>query len=110
MKTKDQMINAVKKWYIDIADLQAMHRLVVLVRDNAGENKPQEIKEFFESKGILNHFNTPREQLQNGPAKSTINSIMLITRTVMVESRVKTGWKILVKGCDSRSKRQQRKH
>jgi hypothetical protein len=86
MKTKDQMINVVKRWYSDIADLRTKHRLVVVVRDNAGENKSQEVKEFFESKGIRNHFSTAREQWQNGPAESTINSIMLIARTVMVES------------------------
>jgi hypothetical protein len=85
MKTKDQMINVVKRWYSDIADLRTKHRLEVVVSDNAGENKSQEVKEFFESKGIRNHFSTPREQWQNGP-ESTINSIMLIARTVMVES------------------------
>jgi hypothetical protein len=56
MKTKDQMINVVKKWYSDIADLRAMHRLVLVVHDNAGEYKSQRIKELFESKGIRNHF------------------------------------------------------
>jgi len=39
MKTKDQMINVVKRWYRDIANLLAEHRLVVVVSDNAGENK-----------------------------------------------------------------------
>jgi hypothetical protein len=86
MKTKDQMIDVVKRWYRDIADLQAKHRFVGVVRDNASEKKSHEIKEFFQSKGIWNHVSTPREQLQNGPAESTINSIMLIARTVMVES------------------------
>jgi hypothetical protein len=86
MKTKDQMINVVKKSYRDIAYLLAKHRLVVIVRNNPGENKYQEIKEFFESKGFRNHFSTPREQWQNGPAESTANLIMLIARTVMVES------------------------
>jgi hypothetical protein len=47
MITKDQMINVVKRWYSDIADLQAKHKLVVGVRDNACENKSQEIKESF---------------------------------------------------------------
>jgi hypothetical protein len=64
MKTKDQMINVVKRWYSDIADLRTKHRLVVVVRDNAGENKSQEVKEFFESKGIRNHFSTASEQLE----------------------------------------------
>ena len=52
MKTKDQRINVVKRWYSDIADLRTEHRLVVVVCDNAGEKKSQEIKEFFELKGI----------------------------------------------------------
>jgi hypothetical protein len=39
MKTKDQMINVVKRWYSDIADLRTKHRLVVKVRNNEGENK-----------------------------------------------------------------------
>jgi hypothetical protein len=70
----------------DIAYLLAKHILVVVVRDNDSENKSQEIKDFFESKGIRNHFSIPHEQWQNGPAESTINSIILIARTVMVES------------------------
>jgi hypothetical protein len=88
MKTKDQMINVMKKWFRDIADLRVlvMHRLAVIMRDNAGENKSQEIKEFFESKGIRSHFSTSREQWQEGPAESTFNSIMLIARTVMAET------------------------
>jgi hypothetical protein len=39
MKTKDQMINVIKKWSSDIADLLAMHKLVELIRDNACEKK-----------------------------------------------------------------------
>jgi hypothetical protein len=55
MKTKDQMINVVKRWYNNIADLRTKHRLVVVVSDNAGENKSREVKEFFEFKefGII---------------------------------------------------------
>ena len=86
MKTKDEMISVVKRWYSDIADLRAKHKLVVFVRDNAGENKSKDIKEFFESVGVRNHFSTAHEQWQNGPAESTINSIMLLARTVMAES------------------------
>ncbi len=91
MKTKDQMINVVMRWYTDIADLRAKHRLVVVVSDNAGENKSQEVKELFESKRIRNHFSIPREQWQNGTAESTMNSILLIARTVMVESGLGQG-------------------
>ncbi len=37
MKTKDQMITVVKKGYSCIAKLRAMHRLVIVIRDNAGK-------------------------------------------------------------------------
>ena len=86
MKTKDDALNVVKRWYGDIADLRAKHKLFVLMRDNAGEYKSEEIMQFLDSNGIRSHFSTPNEQWQNGAAESMINSIMLIARTVMVES------------------------
>ncbi len=52
MKTKDEMISVVKRWYSDIADLRARHKLIVFVRDNASENKSKDIKEYFESVGL----------------------------------------------------------
>ncbi len=58
------------------------------MQDNAGENKSQDIIDFFESVGVKNYFSTPCEQWQNGLPKSAINSIMLIEQTVMVESRL----------------------
>ena len=36
LKTKDDALKVVKRWYSDIADLRAKHKLVVLMRDNAG--------------------------------------------------------------------------
>jgi len=83
---KSDMLKVVKKWYSDIADLWQKHKLVVVMRDNAGENKSQEIIEFFESVGVKNYFSTAHEQWQNGLAEAAINSIMMISRTVMVES------------------------
>jgi hypothetical protein len=79
METKDEMINVAKRWYSDshIADLQYVHKLVVVMRDNAVENKSQEMEELFESKGIRDHSSTAREQQQNVPAGSTFNSIVL---------------------------------
>ena len=84
MKTKDDALNVVKRWCCDIADLRAKHKLVVLMLDNAGEYISQEIMQFLDSKGIRSHFSTPKEQWQNRAAESTINSMMLIARTVMV--------------------------
>jgi hypothetical protein len=86
MKTRDEMITVVKQWYSDIADLRAKHKLVVFVRDNAGENKSKDIKGFFESVGVRNHFSSAHEQWQKGPAGASINWIMQLARTVMVES------------------------
>ena len=60
--------------------------MVVFVRDNTGENKSRDIKNFFESVGVRNHFSSAHEQWQNGPAEASINSIMRQARTVMAES------------------------
>ena len=43
MKTKDDMLKVTKKWYSDIADIREKHDLVVVMRDNAGENISQKI-------------------------------------------------------------------
>ena len=86
MKLKSDMLKIVKKWYSDIADLRQKHKLVVVMRNNAGENKSQELVDFFESVGVKNYFSTAHEQWQNGLAKAAINLIMMISRTVMVES------------------------
>jgi hypothetical protein len=64
-------------------DIRRKHDLVVVMRDNAGENKLHEIMEFLESKGIRNHFSVSYEPWQNGLAESEINSIMRLTLTVM---------------------------
>ena len=56
------MLQVVKPWYGDIADLGQKHTLVVVMRDSAGENKSKEIREFFDSVGARNHFSTSYEQ------------------------------------------------
>ena len=86
MKLKSDMLGVVKKWYSDIADLRLKHKLTVVMRDNAGEHKSQAIVDFFESVGVKNYYSTSYEQWQNGLAEAAINSIMMISRTVMVES------------------------
>ena len=83
---KDDILKAVKTWYSDISVLREMHTLLVAMRDNAGENKSKEIVEFLESHGIENRYSTPYEQWQNGQGESSINSLMTLARSVMVES------------------------
>ena len=80
------MLQVVKRWYGDIADLPQKHTLVVVMRANAGENKSNENIENFDSVGVRNHFSTSHEQWQNGLAEGTINSIMRLACKVMAES------------------------
>ncbi len=88
MNLWDDTIKALQTWYSDIADLRlrTKHKLVLMMRDNASEYKSVKMMQFLESRGIRCHFSTPKEQWQNGAAESTINSIMMIARTVMAES------------------------
>ena len=86
MKTRDEMLQVVRHWYCDIADLRQKHTLGVAMRDNTGENKSKEIMEFFYSVGVRNHFSTSHEQWQNGLDEAAINSIMRLARTVIAES------------------------
>ena len=88
MKLKSDMLKVVKKWFSDIADLRQKHKLVIVMRDNAGEYKSQEpeIIDFFESVGVKNYFSTAHEQWQNGLAEAAINSIMMAARAIMAES------------------------
>ena len=105
MKLNSEMLKVVKKWYSDIAVLRQKHKLLVVMRDNAGENKSQEIVDFFESMGIKNYYRTVHEQWQNGLPKSAINSIMMISRTIMVESGLggRFWFKSAMTGCEARN-------
>ena len=86
LKSKDEVLKMVQKWYSDIAELREKHTIFVVMRDNSGENKSREICDFFESKGIQNYYSTPYEQWQNGQPESSINSLMTLGRSTMVES------------------------
>jgi hypothetical protein len=82
-----------------------MHEAVMC--DNAGENRSEEILDFFKSKGIRNHFSTSRDKWQNRPAEVTINSILLTTRilVVMAESGLegRIWFKTATAGVDARN-------
>ncbi len=39
MKTKDEMIDVVKQWYVDIADLRQKYQVVCVMKDNAGKTR-----------------------------------------------------------------------
>ena len=57
MKVKSDIIKFVKKCYSDITDPRQKHIFVLVMRDNAGENKPHELNELFEGQELLQHFN-----------------------------------------------------
>ena len=105
MKLKSDMLKVVKKWYSDIAILRQKHKLLVVMRDNAGENKSQEVVDFFESMGVKNYYSTAHEQWQNGLPEAAINSVMMLSRTIMVESGLggRFWFKSASAGCEARN-------
>ena len=105
MKLKSDMLKIVKKWYSDIAILRQKHKLLVVMRDNAGENKSQEVVDFFESMGVKNYYSTSHEQWQNGLPEAAINSVMMLSRTIMVESGLggRFWFKSALTGCEARN-------
>ena len=86
IRTKDETLKAVQKWYSDVAELRDMHKIYVVMRDNSGENKSHEIRDFFEARGIQNYYSTAYEQWQNGQPESSINSLMTLARSTMDNS------------------------
>ncbi len=80
------MIDVVKQWYGDIADLRQKYQVVCVMKDNAGKTRQKEIAEFSNSHVIRSHFSESYEQWQNGSAESTISSNMMLARTKVDES------------------------
>ncbi len=78
LKTKDEALNVVKRWYAFIADFRAKRKLVVLMRDNAYKYKSEEIMQFLDSKGVQKHFSTPKEQWQIGSAEASGKRSLLL--------------------------------
>ena len=102
---KSKANDAARKWICDIADLRARHVLQILIRDNAGELKSQDLLDYIESLGVKDYFSVAYEQYQNGPAESSINSCMLLTRTQLAESGLggKYWFRSLVSAKDARN-------
>jgi hypothetical protein len=86
LKTKDELIDTVKQWYAEIADLWGKYQLLVVMRGFAGENMSHEIHEFFTDKGVKSYFSTPYEPWQDGLGEAGIKSVLLLARTEMAES------------------------
>jgi len=94
LKTKDEVLMAVKKWYSDIAELRDMHKIYVVTRDISGENSSKEIREFLESKGIQNYFSIPVRAMAEWP---TVIIHQFSHETWQIsDGRIRVGWPILV--------------
>ena len=52
MKTRDEIVDVAKRWMAEIADLRAKYPLRVVMWDNAGENKSNELKDYFMSMDV----------------------------------------------------------
>jgi hypothetical protein len=74
------------RWFAEIADLRAEFPLLMVVRDNSGENTSKELNEFFTENGVKNYYSTLYEQWQNGLAESSVGSVTMLGKTGMAES------------------------
>ena len=88
IKTKDQTLGTLKKWYCDIAPLRANNKLITLMRDNAGENRSQEVEEFIQSKDVQSRYSAPYEQWQDGQPETAIRTLTRLVRSMKTESGV----------------------
>ena len=84
--TLNIVLQVVKRWYSDIADLRQKNTLVVVMRNNSGENKSKEIMDYFDYVRVRKQFSTAHEQWQNGLPEAAINLIMRLAGTVMAKS------------------------
>ena len=75
MKTKDEVLAMSKRWVAETADIQKDNPILVVVRDNAGENTSKELNDYFTECGIKSYFSTLYEQWQNGQAEASVNSV-----------------------------------
>ncbi len=78
MKTKDETLDMAKRWFAEIADVRIHCPLIMVVRDNSGENTSKELNDFFKSHGVKNYFSTSYEQWQNGLAESSVGILQIL--------------------------------
>ena len=86
MKTRDQVVDVAKRWMAEIGDLREKYPLRVVMRDNAGENKSNALREYFTSMGVENYFSTAYEPWQDGLAEAAIKSTITTATCGMAES------------------------
>jgi hypothetical protein len=88
LRDKSQMIDIVKKFDSDIAILRVKHKLVTVMRDNAGENRSQVVEDFLQSIGVRSYYSAAYEQWQNGSAETGFRTLTRSSRSVLHQSRM----------------------
>ena len=57
-KTVDETMSMVKRWMTEIADVWKDNPILVVVRDNSGDNRSKELNDYFTECGVKNYFST----------------------------------------------------
>ena len=104
IKTKDQTLATLRRWYCDIAPLRAKYKLITLMRDNTGENRSQEIEEFIQSKDVQSLYSAPYEQWQDGQPETAIRTLTRLVRSMKTESGVSVQFPVPYACCSGQRK------
>jgi hypothetical protein len=88
MKTKDETLDMAKRWFAEIADVRIHYPLIMVVRDNSGENTSKDLNDFLTSHGEKNYFSASQEQWQNGLAETSVGSVSMLGKTAIAESGI----------------------
>jgi hypothetical protein len=86
--TKDEVKLASERWMAEIAELREKYPLfLVVMRDNAGENKSKELADYFTSRRVENYYSTAYEPWQDGLAEeAAVKSVMMLAKCGMAGS------------------------
>jgi hypothetical protein len=86
LKTKDEVKAVAQRWMAEIAELREKYPLLVVMRDNAEENKSKELSDYFTSMGVESYYSTANEPRQDGLAESAVKSVMMLAKGGMAGS------------------------
>ena len=86
LKTKDEALDAAKRWMAEIADLREKYPLLVVMRDNAKENSSKAICDYFTSMGVKNYYSAGYEPWQDGLAEASIKSTIMLAKCGIADS------------------------
>ena len=77
MKLKSDMLKIVKKWYSNIAILRQKHKLLVVMRDNTGEDKSQEVVDLLQyfTRAMAEWTSKSSNQIRNDVVKDNHGGI-----------------------------------